>query len=557
MDAVMVDRVDGARVDHAARIVDDAGVGTMLDGWRADDGRGAGGRPRYITDRAILTLMVVLATEGKPLHVTAVRDIICHRATDGALDRLGLPGRDSADYTSTMAQSRWYDRAWSAIHRIIDPIDLYPETRYRRRYTKDEYAALVAARDPELVAVRRERLTRLTNALVAASVRRMPKAVREKWNGDVVVDATPIPAARLGTSVRSSRVSSEPDAGWYTRRDDHDGGDGTDGKVFWAYEATLIAAMMPDGAPHPIIGVAFDRPGHQPHQRARDALAHLLDDPATPRGTLVGDMLYHPNGKPETWQIPMRKAGYTLVGDLPINRRGVTATFAGAVQVGGAWHCPAMPTHLLAAGDDHRAGIIDDDQFAERIEARTAFALRVKERLPGGGAKYMCPARGSGATVSCPLVKGSGKVGSQRVKIFRSQVPAAGERGRCCTNSSSVTIPVEAGAKFGQQGPAWRTKAWRAAYQPPRATIESRNAILKTGAGAGLGDTTRRMIRGFTAAALFVTLGVVAVNVALIARFIGRGGTTGGAPVPPSPTPRHVSGLDEAAAVPNAPPLAA
>ena len=54
-----------------------------------------------------------------------------------------------------------------------------------------------------------------------------------------------------------------------------------------------------------------------------------------------------------------------------------------------------------------------------------------------------------------------------------------------------------------------------------------------------------------------ITLGAVAVNVALIARFIGRGGTTGGAPVPPSPTPRHESGLDEAAAVPNAPPLAA
>lgn len=557
MDPVTVDRVDGARIARAASIVDDAGVVVMLDGWRNDDGRGAGGRPRFISDRAVLTLMVVLATEGKPLHVTAARDIICHRATDGALDRLGLPGRGDADYTSRMAQSRWYDRAWSAIHRIIDPIDLYPETRYRRRYTKDEYAELVAARDPELVAVRRERLTRLTNALVAASVRRMPKAVREKWNGDVVVDATPIPAARLGTSKRSSRVSSEPDAGWYTRRDDHDGGDGTEGKVFWAYEATLVAAMMPDGAPHPIIGVAFDRPGHQPHQRARDALAHLLDDPATPRGTLVGDMLYHPNGKPETWQIPMRKAGYTLVGDLPINRRGVTANYAGAVQVGGAWHCPAMPTHLLAAGDDHRAGIIDDDQFAERIEARTAFALRVKERLPGGGAKYMCPARGSGATVSCPLVKGSGKIGRQRVKIFDSQVPEAADRGRCCTNSSSVTIPVEAGAKFGQQGPAWRTEAWRSAYQPPRATIESRNAILKTGAGAGLGDTTRRMIRGFTAAALFVTLGVVAVNVALVARFIRRGGTTGGAPVPPSPTPRRNSGLDESAVVPNAPPLAA
>lgn len=557
MDPVTVDRVDGARVDHAARIVDDAGVGTMLDGWRGDDGRGVGGRPRFISDRAMLTLMVVLATEGKPLHVTAVRDIICHRATDGALDRLGLPDRGSADYTSRMAQSRWYDRAWNAVHRILAPVDLYPEVRYRRRYTKKEFDALRAGRDPERVAVRRARLTAMTNALVMASTKRMPKAVREKWSGDVVVDATPIPAARLGTSARSSRVSSEPDAGWYTRRDDHDGGDGTEGKVFWAYEATLVAAMMPDGAPHPIIGIALDKPGHQPHMRARDALSHITADPAMPKGTLVGDMLYHPLGKPDTWQIPMRRAGYALVGDLPVNRRGVTARYAGAVQVGGSWHCPAMPDHLLAAGDDHRAGLIGDVEFAERIAARTAFALRVKENLPGGGAKYMCPARGPGATVSCPLVKGEKNIGSRAVKIFRTQVPAPDDRGRCCTNSSSVTIPVDAGAKHAQQGPAWRTEAWKKAYQPPRATVESRNAILKTGAGAGLGDTTRRMIRGFTAAAMFVALGAVAVNVALIARFIGRGGTTGGAPVPPSPSSRRETGLDEAAAVPNAPPLAA
>lgn len=213
MDPVMIDRVDGARIARAARIVDDAGVVAMLDGWRGDDGRGVGGRPRFISDRAMLTLMVVLATEGKPLHVTAARDIICHRATDGALDRLGLPGRGDADYTSRLAQSRWYDRAWNAIHRILDPIDLYPEMRYRRRYTKGEYVELVATRDPELVAVRRTRLTPMTNALVMAPVHRMPTSVREKWNGDVVVDATPIPAARLGTSKRSSRVSSEPDAG--------------------------------------------------------------------------------------------------------------------------------------------------------------------------------------------------------------------------------------------------------------------------------------------------------------------------------------------------------
>lgn len=315
----------------------------------------------------------------------------------------------------------------------------------------------------------------------------MPMDIREKWEDDVVVDATPIPAARLGSSKRSSRVSSEPDAGWYVRRGDHDGGDGTDGAVLWAYEATLIAAMMPDGAPHPIIGISLDRPGHQPHSRARDAFSHIISNPDMPRGNLVGDMLYHPNGAAETWQVPMGEAGYSLVGDLPVDKRGVTAHYAGAVQVGGSWYCPAMPHHLVNAGDDHRAGLIDDVELDERIEARTAFALRVKERTRDGGAKFRCSARGSGATVSCPLVKGKRRVSGRTLKIFDSQVPAPEERGRCCTNGSSTMLPVTAGAKYAQQGPAWRTRECKKAYQPPRATTESRNTILKTGAGGGLG----------------------------------------------------------------------
>lgn len=127
MNPEIVDRVDGARIARAAWIVDDFGVVAMLDGWRDDDGRGVGGCRRFISDRAMLTLMVVLALEGKPLHVTAARDIICRRATDNALERLGLPDRGSADYTSRLGQQRWYDRAWNAIHRILAPIDLYPE----------------------------------------------------------------------------------------------------------------------------------------------------------------------------------------------------------------------------------------------------------------------------------------------------------------------------------------------------------------------------------------------------------------------------------------------
>lgn len=66
----------------------------------------------------------------------------------------------------------------------------------------------------------------------------IPEEYRDTWTGDVAVDGTLIPAANIGTTKRGTRVSSEPDAGWYRREGDHK--DSENDKVMWAYEATLV-----------------------------------------------------------------------------------------------------------------------------------------------------------------------------------------------------------------------------------------------------------------------------------------------------------------------------
>lgn len=52
-------------------------------------------------------------------------------------------------------------------------------------------------------------------------------------------------------------------------------------------------------------------------------------------------------------------------------------------------------------------------------------------------------------------------------------------------------------------------------------TIESRNAFLKNGR-MGLGDKTRRLVRGFANATLVAALGIVGVNIHLIQKFLHR-----------------------------------
>lgn len=134
-----------------------------------------------------------------------------------------------------------------------------------------------------------------------------------RWEGSVAVDGTPLKAANNGTTRRSSRVSSEPDAGWYVRegehRSDEKSGDPT---LTWAYEATVATMTFPttdDQMPSLIVAMSLDKQGHNIGIRAVDALTHIIKDETLPRGFFIGDRAYLPNSKPENLVLPLRRAG--------------------------------------------------------------------------------------------------------------------------------------------------------------------------------------------------------------------------------------------------------
>lgn len=413
--------------------------------------------------------------------------------------------------------------------------------------SKAEWEKLIVKRDPELIEARRKRLTLFTNSLLMASARLLGEKEFNQWTGDVAVDGTPIKAANNGTRRKSKRVSSEPDAGWYVREGDHKGSEDSDpSKLMWAYEATLATMTFPatdDEMPSLIVGIALDKPGCNIAERAVDALTHIINDDTLPKGHFIGDRAYLPGSKAEKLAMPLRRAGYKMMGDQSVRSVGKQATHEGAVLVDGTWYIDCMPEALVNAGVDFVRGDIDETQFASLIEARKPYQLKIKTTKPTGDVVYYNPANyGQYTTLEVPGLDIPIQAGRGLIKVGRGDLPRRPLRKGLLKGNKTVSIPFATGAKFAQQGPAWGTQEWATLYFRGRNTIESRNDLLKSGRYSSIGDQTTRMVRGFTANALFVALGAVSVNVGLIRRYLHRLVVNFGAkPTPPTPPETRIS----------------
>lgn len=76
--------------------------------------------------------------------------------------------------------------------------------------------------------------------------------------------------------------------------------------------------------PSLVTGVAFDKPSARVAENGLRSIDHLIDNPNIPRGTVVTDCAYYPNPKLEKWGIPLREAGYKLLGDFKTGETLVT-----------------------------------------------------------------------------------------------------------------------------------------------------------------------------------------------------------------------------------------
>lgn len=191
-------------------------------------------------------------------------------------------------------------------------------------------------------------------------------------------------------------------------------------------------------------------------------------------------------------------------------------------MVEGAWYCPQMTKNLITATIDLRAGRIDEETWHKRIEMRKGFLLRPKE-LPDefGRQPLQCPAIGPNATAICPLRNPpeEPKRKLKKPKVRAVVLAAPKKKGAICTNSASVSFPIEAGAKYRQDLP-FGTPEWHVAYAEPRNIIEGYNAHAKDESRQALHSKGRRRMRGRAAQHVLCAMLIFAANIRKITKWI-------------------------------------
>lgn len=483
-------------------------------------------------------------------------------------DLLGLP-RAQEPVTDTA----YYHRVYRRLNWLLNLIDPYPAPARGRRITRAERDAWLASLDRDLVEARLKRVHHVTDSLLEASVRLLPADVLARWNGNVCVDATLIkawgkrghPKPRSGRDNSADMMSPELIGGWYVRLNPDTGRN----EAYFGYEAHLAVMTasdpnVPADFPLVVIRMTFDRPGQNVGENAT-ALLSSIRQADHPAGEVASDRAYFPNSQPEKFQMPARALGYRPIGDYKENQLGIQAEYGGAIMVDGTWYCPSMPQPLIDASKDHRAGRINDDVYDARIGQRVRYQFRPKHApTPDGNTKWMCPARGPGATAVCALAEQSGTVtlGMPTTRTRILNPPA--DPDICCTNKTSITIPIaptRSGnsniAKYFQDIP-YKSPEWKAHYAHFRNTIEGFNGFTKLPTEEDSEQPARRRIRGYAYQALAVALNILASNLRKIASWLNRTGEQP-TPAPTTPRPRRANAAPDLADYlpdPNGPPLA-
>jgi hypothetical protein len=492
-------------VAFAAELIDRSGKAPVIEAALAH----RTGRRRPLPVRAVLTALLCLALDDRPLLLTEVTRLLVCRLPPASRRLLGVPGTA----TTGRAFKAAYRRVRYCFHAIVSAADPSALPK-NRRLTQDELKARTKPVTPGQATAARDRLEALVNALLEASVSVLTQDERAACGGGTALDATPVPLFSRGPSKRTGLCASDPDGGWYVREGDHREHEDDTGKplrkICWALEATITVTARPPGAPpatpNLATGMAMARPGQDPGGTGARVLASVAA-----RGHKTGWLGYdraYTAALPDRFHLPARALGYHLVMDYRDDQLGIQASSGGALLVEGSWYCPAIPGPLITATTGLRDHAIDRELYDQQIAARTAYQLKHKDGPDTDGYQRLsCPALGHHPGLMCPLRPASLSPRDGRPKVL--QPPD--EPPKLC-RQTAITIAPGTGARYRQDLP-YGTPAWHASYATLRNTIEGLNGLVKDTAHEALAAPARRRVRGIAACSLFTALLLMAANI--------------------------------------------
>ena len=336
--------VSDQTVAFAAELVDRSGKAPVIEAALAH----TTGRPRPLPVRAVLTALLCLALDDRPLFLTEATRLLFQQVSAASRALLGVPGTASGRPGFLAA----YRRLRYCFHAILSAMDPSPLPK-NRRLAEPDLKARTRKMTPGQIHAARSRLEAFINALIETSISVLTEQERMASGGAVALDATPVPLFSRGPSRRTGLAASDPDGGWYVREGDHREREDDKGKplrkIAWALEATIATTARPPGAvpacPNLAIGLALARPGEDPGGTGARVLAS-----AAARGHETGWLGYDracTAALPGQFHLPARALGYRPVMDYRADQLGIQAGTPGALLVEGTWYCPALPGPLV------------------------------------------------------------------------------------------------------------------------------------------------------------------------------------------------------------------
>jgi hypothetical protein len=467
------------------------------------------GRRRPLPVRAVLTALVCLALDDRPLFITEATRVLFCQLSPASRALLGVPGT-AATRRAFLAAYRRVRYCFRAICSVMDPSPLPKNRRLSEQDLKARTRQMTSAE----VMTARDRLEAFINSLLEASISVLTEQERAAFDGSAGLDATPVPLFSRGPSRRTGLCASDPDGGWYVREGDHREREDDKGKplrkICWALEATIATTARPPGAPpatpNLATGLAMARPGEDPGGTGARVLASVAA-----RGHKTGWLGYdraYTAALPDRFHLPARALGYSPVMDYRADQLGIQASSSGAVLVEGSWYCPALPGPLITATARLRNHAIDRELYDQQIAARAPYQLKRKDGPDADGYQRLsCPALGTHPGLMCPLREASLSPRDGRPKVLRPPE----EPPKLC-RQTAITIPPDAGVRYRQDLP-YGTPAWHARYATLRNTIEGLNGYAKDPAHQALAQPGRRRVRGIAAQSIFTALLLIAANI--------------------------------------------
>jgi hypothetical protein len=497
--------VSDETVTFAAGLVDRSGKAPVIEAALAR----TTGRPRPLPVRAVLTALLCLALDDRPLFLTEATRLLFCRLSPASRRLLGVTGT-AATRQAFLAACR---RVRYCFHAVLETMDPSPLPKNRRLSEQDLKARTRQMTYAE-VKTAKDRLEAFINSLLEASISVLTEQERAAFDGSAGLDATPVPLFSRGPSRRTGLCASDPDGGWYVREGDHREREDDKGKLLrkiaWALEATIAATARPPGTgpacPNLATGLALARPGEDPGGTGARVLASVAA-----RGHKTGWLGYdraYTQALPGRFHLPARALGYHPVMDYRDDQLGIQASSGGALLVEGSWYCPALPEPLITTTARLRDHAITRELYDQQIAARRPYQLKRKDSPDADGYQRLsCPALGGHPGLMCPLRQASLSPRDGRPKVL--QPPE--EPPKIC-RQTAITIAPDAGARYRQDLP-YGTPAWQARYATLRNTIEGLNGYAKDPAHQALAQPGRRRVRGIAACSLFTALLLIAANI--------------------------------------------